>query len=63
MLPTKRITDPSFVYVPSVKTDIRATFQRIREEMAKQQQAEYAGICLDDESSLDYFNRYIAGDR
>lgn len=29
----KRITDPTFEYVPSVKTDIRKTFARIRREM------------------------------
>jgi hypothetical protein len=29
----KRITDPTFVYVPSVKTDIAKTFARVRREM------------------------------
>ena len=32
----KRITDPSFKYVPSRKTDIAATFRRIRREMEAQ---------------------------
>lgn len=31
----KSITDPTFNYVPSVKTDIRKTFARIRREQAK----------------------------
>jgi hypothetical protein len=30
----KRITDPSFNYVPAVKTDIAKTFRRIRREQA-----------------------------
>lgn len=29
----KSILDPSFKYYPSVDTDLRRTFQRIREEM------------------------------
>ena len=29
----KRITDRSFVYVPSDKTDVAKTFQRVREEL------------------------------
>ena len=32
----KRITDPSFKYVPSSKTDIATTFRRIRREMEAQ---------------------------
>ena len=29
----KRITDPSFRYVPASKTDVAATFRRIRREL------------------------------
>ena len=32
----KRITDPGFKYVPASKTDIAATFRRIRREMEAQ---------------------------
>lgn len=32
MKPTKPITDPTFRYVPSVNTDIRRLFSRIRRE-------------------------------
>lgn len=41
----KRITDPTFRYVPAVETDLRKTFARIRreqreaEERARQEQA------------------------
>lgn len=30
----RRLTDPDFVYVPSHLTNLRATFARIRSEMA-----------------------------
>lgn len=32
----KRITDPTFKYVESGKTDIAATFRRIRRQIAEQ---------------------------
>lgn len=32
----KNILDPSFVYVPACRTDIRRTFARVRKEMKKQ---------------------------
>ena len=32
----KRILDKSFVYVPSDRTDVRATFERIRKELESQ---------------------------
>ena len=32
----KSILDPSFKYVPSTSTDIRATFERIRREQRQQ---------------------------
>jgi hypothetical protein len=35
----KSILDPSFQYTPSVETDLRKTFARIRREMRKSQQA------------------------
>jgi hypothetical protein len=38
----KRIYDPAFKYVPSVKTDIRKTFARIRREQAEAQEREAA---------------------
>jgi hypothetical protein len=31
----KGLMNPSFVYVPAASTDVRATFNRIRAEMAK----------------------------
>lgn len=31
------LTDPRFVYVPSVATDVRKTFAKAREQMAKTQ--------------------------
>jgi len=31
----KSILDPTFHYVPSVETDLRKTFSRIRREMAR----------------------------
>ncbi len=36
----KKITDPSFRYVPAVKTDLRATFRRVRREQAEQRARE-----------------------
>lgn len=38
----KSILDPKFEYVPAVKTDIRKTFERARQEMAAQRQATLA---------------------
>jgi hypothetical protein len=35
----KSILDPSFRYTPSVETDLRKTFARIRRELRKAQQA------------------------
>ena len=35
----KRITDPSFKYVHSSKTDIAATFRRIKREQAAKDEA------------------------
>jgi hypothetical protein len=32
----KSILDPGFRYVPSTKTDIRKTFNRVRKELAAQ---------------------------
>lgn len=34
MVPTKRITDPSFSYTPSHDTNIRMRFERVRREQA-----------------------------
>jgi hypothetical protein len=39
----KKITDPDFVYVPAIKTDIRKTFERIRKEQ-KEAKANVAPI-------------------
>lgn len=36
MKPPRSILDPAFRYTPAVKTDLRATFARIRREQAKQ---------------------------
>ena len=33
----KRITDPTFIYVPAASTDIRKTFKRVRKELAEAQ--------------------------
>lgn len=33
----KRLTDPDFKYVPSLATDLRKTFARIRKEQAAAQ--------------------------
>lgn len=46
----KRITDPDFRYVPSVETDIRKTFARIRKELAKAERER-----ADQETHLIYF--------
>jgi hypothetical protein len=35
----KSILDPSFRYTPSVETDLRKTFARVRRELRKSQQA------------------------
>jgi hypothetical protein len=34
--PPRSILDPSFQYVPSVETDLRRTFARVRRELRKQ---------------------------
>ena len=31
----KRILDPEFRYVPSLKTDVRKTFERVRRELCE----------------------------
>jgi len=36
----KSILDPKFRYVPSSRTNIRKTFQRIRDETKKKKQAQ-----------------------
>lgn len=36
LYPSLRITDPSFNYVPSARTDIRDTFRRARESLGGQ---------------------------
>jgi len=36
----KSILDPDFRYVPSVETDIRKTFKRVRQEQAAAKAAE-----------------------
>ena len=38
----KSILDPTFKYTPSVETDIRKTFARVRRERAKQVAADKA---------------------
>ena len=38
----KSILDPTFRYVPSVQTDLRKTFSRIRREMDKARAAQQA---------------------
>ena len=38
----KSILDPTFRYVPSVQTDLRKTFSRIRREMDKARVAQQA---------------------
>ncbi len=38
----KSILDPSFRYTPSVDTDLRKTFARVRRELRKSQQAAMA---------------------
>lgn len=38
--PPKRITDPSFIYVPSAQTDLKKTFARVRREMKAAAEAE-----------------------
>ena len=35
---SKNILDPSFRYRPSHQTDVRKTFQRVREELARAKQ-------------------------
>jgi hypothetical protein len=35
MKPPIPITDPRFAYTPAVRTDVRETFKRAREEQAK----------------------------
>lgn len=42
----KRITDPSFRYVPAAQTDIRRTFARLRKEQRAAQQQAPAAIPL-----------------
>ncbi len=38
----KSILDPSFKYVPSVSTDLRKTFERVRREQAQTQKTKPA---------------------
>lgn len=39
----KSILDPSFKYTPSVETDLRKTFARVRRELRKQQAPKVIG--------------------
>ncbi len=38
----KSILDPSFRYTKSVETDLRKTFAKVRRELRKQEQAQFA---------------------
>ena len=38
--PQKSLLNPNFRYVPAAKTNIRATFRRVKAEMERQQQHE-----------------------
>jgi hypothetical protein len=38
----KSILDPTFVYTPAVKTDLRETFRRVRAEQAQAAEREQA---------------------
>lgn len=49
MKPRTRITDPNFRYTPSVETDIRRTFARIRREQRAEAEARRAA---DEEAKL-----------
>jgi hypothetical protein len=40
----KRITDPSFKYVPSSQTDLKKTFARIRKQLAEPKPSNIAPI-------------------
>ena len=42
MKPAKPITDPTFRYTPSVQTDLRKTFARVRREAKQHAEAEAA---------------------
>jgi hypothetical protein len=53
----KSILDPSFKYVPSVKTDIRKTFARIRRQRASQYVEAQAKACDDGRASLRLVQR------
>lgn len=39
--PRNSLLNPNFRYVPAAKTNIRATFRRVRAEMERQQQHEH----------------------
>ena len=38
MTPKIPITDPRFNYIPAVRTDVRETWKRAKEELAKKEQ-------------------------
>lgn len=40
----KSILDPSFRYIPSVATDLRKTFARVRREMRERDPARASGV-------------------
>lgn len=40
----KRLTDPSFRYIPALETDIRKTFERIRAEAERAEVARRAKL-------------------
>lgn len=42
MIPTKRITDPSFQYTDSAHTDLKRTFAKVRRELRAQEQERLA---------------------
>jgi hypothetical protein len=46
MKPALPITDPRFRYVPSILTDIRKTFDRVRQEIAQQTKARNVTVVL-----------------
>lgn len=45
-LPTRRLTDPAFVYTPAVATDIAARFRTVRAALARTERKQHAQLSL-----------------
>lgn len=50
-MPSQRLTDPSFRYVPACATDLAETFRRVREQQ-RQAEVKYIHVVINNQSEV-----------